>query len=76
MDRNQFFMVSLLLLLFAKTLITLTSFKKMGAVKLRALSGRKITAEDIHHRLKAQINTVSIKGASTVIMNNARMVSS
>lgn len=88
MRKNYFFNCSLLLVLFAITLNTAVAFEKEGVngnppkvslrtslgEKIKTLSGKEITTAEIDEFLKAQMDSMNIKGISIAVINDGKVV--
>lgn len=74
MKRNYVVLCSLLLVFFAITLTTAFAFKKENAKMIKTLSGKEITVADMDSYLKAQMESLNVKGISIAIINDAKVV--
>ncbi len=74
MKRYSLFMCDLARPL-AMTMLTMaSSFKKEDVKKIKTLSGREITAQEMDEYLKAQMDSLGLPGLSIAIINDARIV--
>ncbi len=74
MKRNFSFICSLGLLLVTVMLAIASSFKKEEVKKIKTLSGREISTEEMDVYLKSQMDSLGIPGLSIAIVNDARIV--
>ena len=64
----------LLLVFFVIALITACSVEKEEIERIKTLSGNEITVADMDSYLKAQMDSMNIKGISIAIINDAKVV--
>jgi CubicO group peptidase (beta-lactamase class C family) len=74
MKRNHIVCCSLLLVFLAITFNTAFASNIESAKKIKTLSGKEITAAEMDEYLKAQMDSLNVKGISIAIINDGKVV--